>query len=224
MKGHQKNNRQFAVIGMGHFGQSIVRTLIRRRCEVLACDIDHNVVHDVATYATHVIEADATDEAALDSMGIGNFDVVIIAIGNSFESTLLATMLCKERGAKYLLAKAADQRQAKILRSVGADRVVLPESEMGEKIATSLVSTNIIDFIDLSEDYNIAEIFPLSEWIDKPLKKSNIRFHHNINIVAIKREDEFVISPSADEVITEHDCLIVIGEKEALYRLAQYHH
>lgn len=212
------NDRQFVVLGLGRFGDSVVRSLLNRGYHVLACDINSDVVQNISTYATHAVQVDVTDENAMSLLGIGNFDVVIVATGSSLESSTMATLIAKKLGANYVLAKAKNFMQKTILEKVGADKVVLPEWEMGIRVATNLVSSNVLDFINLSEEYSIAEIEPLSEWINLTLQKSNIRAKYGINVIAIKR-DKKIIVPTSSEVIYEKDIIIAIGCEKDLQRL-----
>ena len=148
-------NRQFAVMGLGRFGQSLVRTLVENDCDVLCCDKDIEIVNEVAKYGCHAIQGDVTDIHVLEQFGINNFDVVIVAIGEDMQSSILATMMAKELGAKFVIAKAKSDIQKSILEKVGADRVILPEIDMGSRIAKTLITTNVIDYINLSEKFAI---------------------------------------------------------------------
>ncbi len=212
-------NKQFAVLGLGRFGQSIVKTLSQNGNNVLACDIDEDVVQDMSEIATHVVQVDVTDEHAMARLGLRNFDVVIVAIGSNLESSTMATLIAKEQGAKYVLSKAKNHMQKSILEKVGADKVVLPEWEMGNRVATNLITTNVIDFINLSDEFTIAEIEPLNDWVGLSLQKANIRAHTGINIVAIKRGKRVIVSLKPDEIIQEEDILVAIGEISDLQRL-----
>ena len=215
--------KQFAVLGLGRFGQSIVETLSDNGYEVLACDRDGGLVHEVSSFATHAVEADITDEAALEELGIRNFDCVIVATGSSLETAILATLLLKEMGVAYVLVKANDFVQKRILEKLGADRVVLPEREMGHRIAINLITGNVIDFANVSEDHSMIELEPLPSWIGLTLAKANVRANTGINIVAIRRDKHMVYSPQATEVINKGDCLIAISENKNLLRFKQQH-
>lgn len=211
--------KQFAVLGLGRFGQSIVKTLIENNCEVLCCDKDPERVNEMNKYGCHVIQADVTDEHTINEFGMNNFDVVIVAIGENMESSIMATMMTKEMGAKYVIAKAKNDIQKSILTRVGADRVVLPERDMGTRIARTLVSTNVIDYINLSDKFTIAEISPNKEWLGKTLLNTDIRSKHGLNLVAIKRYEDIIVSPSPSEIINEYDILVVVGESNKIQKL-----
>lgn len=211
--------KQFAVLGLGRFGQSIAKTLLEHGCEVLCCDIKIEKVNEMDKYGSHLIQADVMDSNALDEMGLNNFDIVIVAIGDNLEASLMVTLAAKEKGVPLVIAKAKNDTQRVILERVGADRVILPERDMGIRIATTLVTTSIIDYIDLSDKFAIAEIEAKSQWIGKTIQKSNIRATTGLNIVAIKRNEKVLVSPTASEIIFEKDILIVIGENSNIQRL-----
>lgn len=212
-------NRQFAVLGLGRFGQSLVKTLTENDCDVLCCDKNIEIVNEMSKYGCHAIQADVTDAHVLDQFGINNFDVVVVAIGENMEGSILATMLAKDMGAKLVIAKAKNDMQRSILKKVGADRVVLPERDMGARIANTLITTNVIDYINLSDKFAIAEIEPHSKWTDKTLAESNARAKYGINIVAIKRRDKIIVSPSPNEIIDKEDILVVVGETDAVQKI-----
>ncbi|MBS5793319.1 MAG: potassium channel family protein [Lachnospirales bacterium] len=212
-------NRQFAVLGLGRFGQSLVKTLIENDCDVLCCDKDIEIVNEMAKYGCHALQADVTDVHVLDQFGINNFDVVIVAIGEDMEGSILATMMAKELGAKFVIAKAKNDIQKSILEKVGADRVVLPERDMGVRIANTLITTNIIDYINLSDKFAIVEIQPEKNWVNKSILDSNVRAKYGLNIVAIKRQNHIIVSPLPSEVIEEKDILVVVGKNDVIQRI-----
>lgn len=216
-----RKNKQFAVLGLGRFGKSIVNTLVENGYDVLCVDNNIEIVKEVSKFANHVVQADVTDEHALSALGLNNFDVVIVAIGDNMESSIMATLMAKEKGAELVIAKAKSMIQKSILEKVGADRVVLPEKDMGVRIATNLITTNVIDFINLSEKFGIAEIEPKKEWIGVSLQKSNIRAESGLNIVAIKRNNKIIVSPKAEEVIIQNDILVAVGENSDIQRLSK---
>ncbi len=204
-------NKQFAILGLGRFGQSIAKTLVDNGCDVLCVDKNTDAVNEMSKYASNVTRADVADVHAMSALGLNNFDVVIIAIGENMEAGIMATLIAKEMGVQNVITKAKNEIQKSILQKVGADRVVLPEKDMGVRIATSLITTNIIDFISLSDKFTIAEIEPRKEWVGKSLKSSNIRAEHRLNVVAIKRNNDMIVSPKAEEIIEKDDILIIIG-------------
>lgn len=209
-------NRQFAVIGLGRFGSSIATTLYEIGNDVLAIDVDEETVQNISEKVTHAVQADATDEATLRSLGIGNFDVAVVAIGDDVQSSILVALLLKEAGVKYVVAMAMNELQAKVLYKIGVDRVVFPERDMGIRVAHNLCDFNILDYIELSTDYSIREVPAIRDWNRKSLGELNMRSRYGINVMAIKRGNDINISPMADDVIKEDDVLLVIGGTEQL--------
>lgn len=213
------SNKQFVIIGLGRFGSSIAKTLYSLGNDVLAIDKDEDIVQEIADSVTHAVQLDATDENALRSLGIRNFDVAVVTIGDNIQSSVMATLLVKELGVKYIIAKGHSDLHAKVLYKIGANRVVLPEKDMGVRVAHNLVSANILDYIELSEDYSVMEIQVLEEWAGSTLKELKLRSKYGINVMAIKRGDEVNLSPSADDIIEENDIIVSIGSAEDLSRL-----
>ncbi len=213
------SNKQFVIIGLGRFGSSIAKTLYSLGNDVLAIDKDEDVVQEIADNVTHAVQLDATDENALKSLGIRNFDVAVVTIGDNIQSSIMATLLVKELGVKYIIAKGHSDLHAKVLYKIGADRVVLPEKDMGIRVAHNLVSSNILDYIELSEDYSVMEIQVLDEWSGKTLNELKIRRKYGINVMAIKRGDEVNLSPAADDIIEKNDIIVAIGSAEDLNKL-----
>lgn len=211
--------KQYVVIGLGRFGISVAKNLAEAGCEVLAIDIDGELVQETSRYVTHSVQADITDKDALNSLGISNFDVAIVAIGTNMQSSIMATLLLKELGIGYVLAKAQDEIHKKILEKIGADKVVLPEREMGTRVATNLISGNIVDYIELSSEYSIVEITALSEWEGKNLRDLNIRATYGINVLAIRHGKKINVSPKAEVTIERGDILVVIGHNGEIRRL-----
>lgn len=214
--------KQFVVIGIGRFGSSLATRLCELGHEVLAIDKDEEVIQRISDKVTHAISADATDENVLKSLGVRNFDVGVVSIGADIESSIITTLMLKEIGVSYVVAKAMNEQHAKVLFKIGADRVVFPERDMGTRVAHNLIATNILDFIELSPEYSIIEFAVFSAWIGKSLRELNLRAKHGINVVAVKNEnnDEYInVSPSPDYEFKEGDLLVVIGANEDLRKL-----
>lgn len=216
----KSNKKEFCVFGLGKFGKSIALTLANYGHNVLAIDKSEEVVGDISEFVTHAVAADVTDIDVLMSLGIGNFDIAVVAISQDMQSSIMATMLLKELGVRYVLAKAQNEIHKKVLLKIGADRVVFPEREMGNRIATSLISENIMDFIELSSEYSIIEIVALDEWINKTLLDINMRANYGINVMAIRRGEDINITPGANEAIEEGDILVVIGAQADLQKIS----
>ncbi|BFQ95580.1 MULTISPECIES: potassium channel family protein [Enterococcus] len=205
--------QNYAIIGLGRFGGSICRTLVESGQEVLAIDSNEERVNEYMNIATHAVVGNAQDESTLRSLGIRNFDHVIVAIGEDIQASILVTLMVKEMGVPNVLAKAQNEYHAKVLERVGADRVVHPERDMGVRIAHNLVSRNILDFIELSDEFSLAEIKVSNpKFFNKSLIEVNFRQRFGLTVVAIRRADgQVVVSPPANEIVCENDNLLVIG-------------
>lgn len=208
--------RNFAVIGLGRFGGSICRTLIESGQEVLAIDSNEDRVNEYMNIATHAVVANAQDEMTLRSLGIRNFDHVIISIGEDIQASILVTLMVKEMGVPNVLAKATNEYHARVLEKIGADRVVHPERDMGIRIAHHLVSRNILDYIELSDQFSLAEIKVSNpKFFNKTLGELNFRQRYGLTVSAMRRSTgEIILSPDAEEVVLENDSLLVLGETE----------
>ncbi len=201
---------QFAVLGLGKFGRSVAKTLYDNDLNVLCCDIDEHIVQEVAPFATYTYQADVSEKSALEKLGINNFDVVIIAFGADFEAGAITATILKEMGVRYILAKANGPRQKQILESIGVDRVVLPEEEMGERIAYSFITNDLIEHIHRSGKYNIIEMEPYPQWIGRSLQRLRLRQTEGINIIAIIREEEIMAMLDGETELLAGDRLIVL--------------
>jgi len=203
--------KEFAVIGLGRFGGSICRTLAEQGIEVMAIDINEDRVNDYSMIASHAVVGDSTDEKVLKELGIRNFDHVVVAIGDNIQASILTTIILKEHGVQNITVKAQNDYHEKVLVKIGADHVVHPERDMGKRIANNMISNSVLDYLELSDEHSIVEIVA-SEKIDgHSILNLDIRAKYGINIVAIKRKNEIIVSPQADEIINEKDILIVIG-------------
>ncbi|AWX55113.1 TrkA family potassium uptake protein [Brevibacillus brevis] len=209
-------SKQFAIIGMGRFGSSVARTLYEMDYEVMGIDENEERINENIQYVTHAVAADSTDERALKEIGIRNFDVVVVAIGVDIQASILTVLTLKDLGVKKIVAKAQNERHGQVLYKVGADRVVFPERDMGVRVAHNLISSNVLDFIELAEDYSVAEVVVSSKLIGQNLRQLDIRKKYEVNVIAIKSGDKFNIAPSPDEVIQYGDVLVVIGNNKDL--------
>lgn len=211
--------KSFVVIGCGRFGTSVAKTLYSLGHDVLAVDQDEEIIQNISDYVTHAVQVDATDEISLKALGIRNFDVAVISIASDIQSSIMATIIIKELGVPYVLCKAQDELQAKVLYKIGADRVVFPERDMGIRVAHNLVSQNVLEYIELDPNYSMAEIKVPNSWIGRTLQSLNLRAKYGINVVAIKKESMVNISPNADEVFEYGDLLVVIGDNNSISRV-----
>ncbi|WP_408010815.1 potassium channel family protein [Pseudalkalibacillus sp. A8] len=211
--------KQFAVIGLGRFGGSICRSLSNNDMEVLAIDIDEDRVNEFSSIATHAVIADTTDESVLKSLGIRNFDHVIVAIGDNIQASILTTLILKELGVSHITVKAQNDYHEKVVRKIGADRIVHPERDMGQRIAHNIMSNNVLDYLELSDQHSIVELIASEKMHDKTLIELDIRANYGCNVVAIKRDEEIIVSPQATQTIVKGDILIVIGADNDVNRL-----
>ena len=205
--------KQYAVIGLGRFGTSVARRLHEAGHEVLGIDANEERVEDAELFVTHAVVADTTEEKALTSIGISNFDCVIVAIGNDMQSSILTVSLLKELGIKKIIAKALGKRHGRVLDKVGADWIIYPERDMGERVANQLLSPNMLNYIELSKEHSIEEIMIPSKMAEKSLRDLDIRAKYNVSVIAIVREGDIIISPSPDQIIHKEDLLVMIGKR-----------
>ncbi|MCI8404973.1 MAG: TrkA family potassium uptake protein [Clostridia bacterium] len=216
--------KTFAVIGLGKFGMAAALQLAHMDCEVLAVDKDMDKVNLIANHVTSAICGDAREESVLKSLGIRNYDCVIAAIGDSLADSILITLMLKEMGIKKVVCKASDNQHEKVLKKIGADMVIIPERDAGKKVAATLLSNKLLDLIDISEDYSIADCIVPKAWVGKSLAELSVRRKYKVNIVAVKNETDgdkstVNISPGADYVFKETDVAILIGDTNAIQHL-----
>lgn len=208
--------KAYMVIGLGRFGTEVARQLCALGCEVLAVDTSAELVQQVANDVTHAVVADARDKEVLKALGAKDFDCAVIAIGGDLGNSVLATMNVKELGIPKVVCKAHDDTHRQVLLKLGADQVVIPEQENAGRLARSLSSHNVLDYIELSEDYGIIEVPAPRSWVGKSLKELNVRAKLGVNIIAIKSLGDINVSPSADYAIKSEDVMVVLGDSIAL--------
>jgi len=213
--------KQFLVIGLGRFGVSVARTLTETGHSVVGIDQSEDRIQRVSEEIADVIKCDATDADILESMGISDYEAVIVCIGEKYiQNSILVTLLLKEKGVKKIIAKAGTKIQGRVLSKVGADIIVYPEKDMGERVARSLVSSNIIDFLRVSPDVSIIEI-PVPETIvGKNLIELNLRHRYGVTIISIKNSKNKIMSPPDTKYkFQKDDVLTLIGEDKLLRKL-----
>jgi trk system potassium uptake protein len=209
--------KQFVIIGLGRFGSSLGRELVQLGYEVLGIDKNEETVDDMSRVLTHVVAADATDEETLRALGVRNFDCGIVAIGDDIQSSILATIQLKDIGVKSVVAKALSELHGRVLEKLGVDRVIYPERDMGIRVAHQLVSPNLLDYIELSKEYTIAELAVPYCLDGKSLQDINTRARYGCSIVAInKPKGGVIIAPTAEEVLAEKDVMVVIGTNKQI--------
>lgn len=208
--------KSYIVIGLGRFGQTLARQLCALGAEVLAIDKRGDLVQQVADDVTHAVVGDGQDKEVLRALGARNFDCAIIAIGSNLASSVLSAMNLKELGVPYVICKAHDETHRKVLEKLGVDRVVIPEQENAQRLARSLNSHNVLEYIELSPDYGILEIPAPKSWIGKTIKELNVRAKLGVNIIAVENGKKTNVSPAADYCIVEGDIMVVLGDNYAL--------
>ncbi|MDL2273278.1 TrkA family potassium uptake protein [Oscillospiraceae bacterium OttesenSCG-928-G22] len=213
------DTKSFVVIGLGRFGSSVAKEFSKLGHEVLVIDEDAEKVQEVADLVTHAVVGDAKDEMVLNSIGVRNFDGVIIAMGENLEDSVLTTLMLKEMGVSNIVCKARNDQHKKVLEKVGADRVVVPEQEMGRRLAQTLVFSNVLDFINLSNDVNVFEFKAPATWAGKSITELDIRKKYNINILALRKGEEIMVSPPPHCVIGGEDILVAVGTTDCIVKL-----
>jgi trk system potassium uptake protein TrkA len=216
-----KKDKQFAIIGLGRFGTSVALTLAKAGYEVLAIDADEERVQKFSEEVTHVVQADTTDEASLKALGIRNFDTVVVAIGEDIQANVLTTLLLREIGVPNIVAKARNELHGKMLEKIGADKVIYPERDMGARVAHNLVSSNVLDFIELSPNLSLVEVAAPKALQGRTLAEANLRALYGINVVAIKRGEQIIVPPRPGEQITAEDILIIVGSNSGVQKLEE---
>ena len=211
--------KSYIVAGLGRFGSELARQLAYHGCEVLAIDTNAELVQQVADHVTHAVVADATDKAVLKALDAGEFDCAIVAIGGSLADSALATMAFQELGIGRIVCKAHDETHKKLLQKLGADQVMIPEKEQAARLAKSLSSANVLDYIELSAEFGIIELPAPSDWIGKTLKELNVRAKLGVNIIAVRRKEQVRVSPAADFTVAKEDVLVILGDNQALERV-----
>jgi len=206
--------KTYAILGLGVFGSTIAKTLSEYHCEVIGIDTDLTCVERVAEYATQAVQADFTDIDQLRELGIQDVDVAVVATGSQLESSIMAVLHLKELGVPYIVAKAKNRLYMQILLKVGADKVIRPEKEMGERVAKTLLSRNVVDMIDIDEDYSIMELTAPKEWVGFALKNLDVRNKFGLNILGVRNGEDAKLNfnINGDYVVKTNDQLLVIVE------------
>ena len=210
--------KEYVVIGLGRFGGSIVRELNALDMDVMAIDRDEARVNEYSEIATHAVVADTTDEAVMKSLGIRNFDHVIVAIGENIQSSTLTTLILKELGVKKVTAKAQNDYHAKILNKIGADTVVHPERDMGRRIAHNVASASVLDYLELADEHSLVELKVSEKLTGQTIRDLDIRAQFGINKKKKKRGREIIVSPDPNMNIEIGDIMIMIGHDNDLNR------
>ena len=211
--------QSYAVFGLGRYGCSVAIELVKNGAEVLAVDIDEEIVNEMSSIIPYCKCADITEPEVIKNLGIANIDVAIIAMATNLEASVMATMLCKEVGVKTVIAKCSNEMNYKILSKVGADRVVLPEIESGTRLAKNLLSSGFIDMIELSKDVSIIELDVKPEWEGKNLLELNLRKRYSINVMAVVDQENISVNVDPKLRLEKTMKLIVIANTSKLNKL-----
>lgn len=212
----KSKDKQYLVIGCGRFGSSVAKKMCQLGNEVMVIDKDEDSINNVAELVTHTAIVDVTEERDLKSIGLGNFDVVIVAISSDIRASIMATVMAKEMGVPKVVCKAKDELQAKVLYKIGADKVVFPERDMGIRLAYNLASENILDQINLDPEYSIMEIVTPQNWVGKTIIELNLRAKYDITVLAVKTQSGLKVMPSPNYKMQEKNILIIIGNTDKI--------
>ncbi|QMS85674.1 potassium channel family protein [Candidatus Xianfuyuplasma coldseepsis] len=207
--------KSFAVIGMGRFGQSVVVELINKDVDVLVIDRDPERIARMSQIATHAVTLDTTDVQALKEVGISSIDCVVVAIGKDLQSSILTTLILKDLGVETVIVKVQNADHAKVVEKLGADEIIQPEQQSGKRLASKIVSDNVLDYIDLNESHSFIVVNATTKIIDSTIINLDVRNKFKINVVAIRRGEDVII-PNADTVIEQEDQLLLIGNNTDL--------
>ena len=211
---------QFFVAGLGRFGKSVAVTLEKMGYDVMAMDINEDVVQDLSDALGYVVCADCSDEKNLASIGAGNADVAVVSLGD-LSASLMTTLILKDMGVKKIVVKALDPLHGKMLQKIGADKIIYSEKEMGVRVAHNLISPGIVDYIEMENNITILSIHVPGEWIGKSILDIDVRRKYNITVAAIKRKGEMFVNPRPDIKMTEDDMLIILGDSGSVKRVTE---
>ena len=218
----RRNTRtEFAVIGLGRFGTSLALALMEDGCSVLGIDQDRDIVQAIADEITQAVALDATNEDALRAVDIRAFDTVVVAIGTDFEANLLATLALRNLGVRHIICKALSERHRTALLAVGADQVVLPEHDSARRLATHMMTPQILDQLALSTSHSISEFWVPSSLVGQTLTQADLRGRFGVTVIAVKRGEELLVSPSSDLTLASGDLLAIVGHNDDIARLSQ---
>lgn len=213
--------KQYAVFGLGSFGESVAVTLQELGCEVVVVDNHMERIEDISPYVSYAVQADIEDPEVIRSLGARNLDGVVVAVADDMEASIMATLVSKEIGVPYVLAKAKNELHAKVLKKIGADSIIFPEKEIGQSVARNLVSGEFVDWISLSPDYSITEIQVPEKWIGKSLSEIDVRRTKDVNVVGVRIGEKIQVTIDPEEPLQKEMMLFMIGSNEALEKFGE---
>ncbi len=209
----------YVVIGLGRFGTEIAAKLYECGEEVLAVDLDEQLVDKIADRVTRAVAADARDRDVLDKLGVSNFDRAVVAVGSDLGAAALITMNLKSLGLSEIICKAHDDTYREILEKLGADRVIIPEREVADKLALGMTHAGVMEYIELSDEFGIVEMEPLESWIGKTIRTLELRSRYGVNVIALRRDDRISIPPDIDAPLDDRCALVLLGNYETVEKL-----
>jgi len=212
-------SKSFVVYGLGKFGYSVAVSLAKNGCEVLAVDIDGDLVEDIANDVTLAVRANVKDPNVYHSLGIGNMDGAVVAVSGDMEASIMATILSKEAGIPYILSKASSETHAEVLKRVGADQVILPEREMGSRIARNMVFGKFVDTFELSSTYSMVELEVPDSWVGKNLRELDVRRRYGVNVIAVREGEKINANMNPDEPLAPHQIILTVGNNDDLKKI-----
>ena len=211
---------QFFFFFLGRYGKSVAVTLEKMGYDVMAMDINEDVVQDLSDTLGYVVCADCSDEKNLTAIGAGNADVAVVSLGD-LSASLMTTLILKDMGVKKIVVKALDPLHGKMLQKIGADKIIYSEKEMGVRVAHNLISPGIVDYIEMENNITILSIHVPSDWIGKSILDIDVRRKYNITVAAIKRRGDMYVNPRPDMEMTSDDMLIILGDSESVKRVTE---
>ncbi len=211
--------RKFVIVGLGRFGYSLACNIAEKGFQVLAIDNNEEKVAKISQVIYNAVQADVSEKETLASLGVSEYDVAVASIGLNVQDNILATLFLKELGVPYVIAKAQDEQFGKVYSKIGADRVVYPERDMGQRVGQNLLSSNLIDYIKYDSDYSVIELSAPESMKGRSLKELDLRRKYNINVIAIRKDEDLNLIPGANDRITEGDILILMGKNKDIDRV-----
>ena len=206
--------KSVVVFGLGKFGMRVATKLYDQGIDVMAVDKNYDLVQDAADSVTVASQADFLDDEAIKELGLSNFDIAVVATGESLEASIVATLAAKDAGIEEVIVKSNSPKKGRVLKKLGADRIIYPELDMGDRLARSISRSNLLEFIHFSQEYGMMEVRAKESWIGKTIREMDFRNTYQMNIIAINRQGDYIVSPKAEDVIEKDDVLILIGKEE----------
>lgn len=215
--------KRFAVIGLGNFGYYTTKTLYEDGNEVIAIDLDKSIIQSIDKYSSQAVVLDATDRKALETLGLEDMDCVIVSTGPNISTSILICLYLGEIGVKKIFAVALDEDHGKILKLVGATDIIQPERDIAYRVSRNLTRPDVMDFLPLSDEFDVVQVYPPNEFVGKSIKTLNLRDTYNVHIIAVKQDDteNYELIPSPDFIIHEHDILIMIGKYQDIQNIKE---